>query len=87
MVGATVVSPCQTEVRPMRAKLEDFIHHFRLERQSAPLTCSAYERDVGVCLASLEREGFADWRDVGSAHLRGFLAAEAERRPAASSQA
>jgi site-specific recombinase XerD len=71
----------------MRAELEDFIHHCRVERRLAPLTCSAYERDVGACLAFLEGEGFTAWGDVGPAHLRRFLAAESERRPAASSQA
>ncbi len=71
----------------MRAELEDFIHHCRVERRLAPLTCSAYERDVGACLAFLEAEGLGGWRDVGPAHLRRFLASESERRPAASSQA
>lgn len=32
----------------MRTELEDFVHHCRVERRLSPLTCSAYERDVGA---------------------------------------
>lgn len=71
----------------MRTELEDFVHHCRVERRLSPLTCSAYERDVGACLAFLEAEGFTDWGDLGPAHVRRFLVAEAEHRPAESSQA
>lgn len=72
----------------MRAELEDFVHHCRVERRLAPLTCSAYERDVGASLAFLEEnEPISSWSEVGPAHLRRFLAAEAEHRPAPSSQA
>ena len=41
----------------MRRELADFLDYCRLERRLAPLTCSAYERDVGTCIAFLEREG------------------------------
>jgi len=41
----------------MRQELADFLDFCRLERRLAPVTCSAYERDVGACLAFLQREG------------------------------
>jgi site-specific recombinase XerC len=41
----------------MRQELADFLDYCRIERRLAPLTCSAYERDVGTCIAFLEREG------------------------------
>jgi site-specific recombinase XerD len=34
----------------MENALEDFMHHCRIERRLAPLTCSAYERDVTACM-------------------------------------
>jgi site-specific recombinase XerD len=71
----------------MRRELADFLDYCRLERRLAPLTCSAYERDVGACLSSLEREGIVTAADVRPADLRRFLADEATRRPAPSSQA
>ena len=71
----------------MRAELDDFLNFCRVERRLAPLTCSAYERDVRACRAFLEAEGIHRWGEVRPPHLRRFLAAEAQRRPAASSQA
>lgn len=71
----------------MRRELADFLHYCRLERRLAPLTCSAYERDVSACLAFLEREGIVTVSEVRPADLRRFLADEAMRRPAPSSQA
>ncbi len=71
----------------MRRELADFLDYCRLERRLAPLTCSAYERDVGACLAFLEREGIVTVTDVRPADLRRFLADEAVRRPAPLSQA
>ena len=71
----------------MRRELADFLDYCRLERRLAPLTCSAYERDVGACLAFLEREGIETLAEVRPADLRRFLANEATRRPAPSSQA
>ena len=41
----------------MRRELAEFLDYCRLERRLAPLTCSAYERDVGTCLALPRREG------------------------------
>lgn len=41
----------------MRAELDDFIHHCRVERRLAPLTCSAYERDVGAASRSWRARG------------------------------
>jgi site-specific recombinase XerD len=71
----------------MRRELSDFLDYCRVERRLAPLTCSAYERDVGTCIAFLEREGIVTVREVKPAHLRRFLAEESARRPAPSSQA
>ena len=71
----------------MRQELADFLDHCRIERRLAPLTCSAYERDVGTCVAFLEREGLVTVSEVRPAHLRRFLVDEAVRRPSSSSQA
>ena len=68
----------------MRAELDDFF--CRVERRLAPLTCQAYERDVRACRAFLEGDGIQLWGEVRPLHLRRFLAAEAEHRPAPSSQ-
>jgi integrase/recombinase XerD len=56
-------------------ELEDFLRSCRSERRLAPLTCSAYERDVSACLGYLQGECIED------------LAEEQKRRPAMSSQA
>src|SRR4051794_4768719 len=58
----------------------------RIERRLAPLTCSAYARDVRPALAFLRERGI-EARAVGKpAALRAFPAAEATPRPAVSSQ-
>lgn len=59
----------------------------RGERRLAPLTCAAYERDVSACLSYLQGHGFEDLAEVRPTHLRAFLAEDAIRRPAPSSQA
>jgi integrase/recombinase XerC len=71
----------------MRQELADFLDYFRIERRLAPLTCSAYERDVGTCVRFLEREGLVTVGEVQPLHLRRFLAEESVSRPAPSSQA
>ncbi|MEK6326799.1 MAG: tyrosine-type recombinase/integrase [Actinomycetota bacterium] len=71
----------------MIEELDDFLHHCRVERRLAPLTCQAYERDVRACHRHLCEEGIAAWAEVRAPHLRRFLAAEAEHRPAPASQA
>jgi site-specific recombinase XerD len=68
-------------------ELEDFLRYCRIERRLAPLTCSAYERDVRACQAFLDGEGTGSWAEVRPADLRRFLAAEASSRPASASQA
>jgi site-specific recombinase XerD len=70
----------------MQHELDDFLRHCRLERRLAPLTCSAYERDLTACLRVLQGERIGDWAAVRPPHLRLFLADEAVRRPAPSSQ-
>jgi site-specific recombinase XerD len=72
---------------PMQRALDDFLDYCRLERRLAPLTCSAYERDVRTCLAFLTKSGIGDLDAVGPADLRRFLTEEAHSRPAPSSQA
>ena len=37
-------------------ELADFLRFCRSERRLAPMTCSAYERDVSACLGYLRRE-------------------------------
>jgi integrase/recombinase XerC len=71
----------------MEGALADFLAYCRLERRLAPLTCSAYERDVRACLAFLAKSGTHTLDAVGPADLRRFLADEARTRPAPSSQA
>jgi site-specific recombinase XerD len=68
-------------------EVDDFLRYCRVERRLAPLTCSAYERDVRACQAFLSTAGIASWAEVRPPHLRRFLAAEATHRPAPSSQA
>jgi site-specific recombinase XerD len=71
----------------MRDELVDFLRFCAVERRLAPLTCAAYERDVSACLGYLEGQGFEDLAEVRPTHLRAFLAEDAKRRPAPSSQA
>lgn len=71
----------------MDLELEDFLRHCRLERRLAPLTCSAYELDARACMRFSGRSGVGSVAEVTTPVLRDFLAEEAERRPAASSQA
>jgi integrase/recombinase XerC len=68
-------------------ELDDFLRHCAIERRLAPLTCSAYERDMSACQAFLAGAGLASWNQVRPAHLRAFLTVEARRRPAPASQA
>ena len=70
----------------MRRELDDFVRYCRVERRLAEATCRAYERDVRACAVYLEDEGITRWSDVRAPDLRGFLADEVLRRPAASSQ-
>ena len=71
----------------MKEELADFLRFCSLERRLAPLTCAAYERDVSACLAYLQGVGLTDLAEVRPTHLRAFLAEDAKRRPAPSSQA
>jgi site-specific recombinase XerD len=68
-------------------ELADFLDYCRVERRLAPLTCSAYKRDVGTCIAFLEREGLVTVGEVRPPHLRRFLVEESITRPSPSSQA
>jgi site-specific recombinase XerD len=68
-------------------ELADFQRFCASERRLAPMTCSAYERDVSACLDYLQGEGIEDLAEVRVTHLRSFLADEQKRRPAVSSQA
>ena len=69
------------------SEVADFLRFCKLERRLAPMTCSAYERDVLACLAYLQGEGIEELAEVKVTHLRAFLASEQNRRPAISSQA
>ena len=68
-------------------ELADFLRFCASERRLAPMTCSAYERDVSACLDYLQGQGIEDLAEVKVTHLRAFLAEEQKRRPAVSSQA
>ncbi|MDE3026595.1 MAG: site-specific integrase, partial [Acidobacteriota bacterium] len=68
-------------------ELADFLRFCELERRLAPMTCSAYERDVSACLTHLRGQGIRDLGEVRVTHLRAFLADEQRTRPAVSSQA
>src|SRR6266545_1602005 len=70
-----------------REELADFLRFCASERRLAPMTCSAYERDVSACLAYLQGQGIEDLSEARVMHLRAFLAEEQKRRPALSSQA
>ncbi len=71
----------------MQNELDDFLHFCRVERRLAPLTCSAYARDISACIRFLSENGIGDLGLVRPPDLRRFLASEAERRPALGSQA
>ncbi len=70
----------------MKEELADFLRFCSVEHRLAPLTCAAYERDVSACLGYLQGEGVMNLADVRPTHLRAFLAEDAKRRPAPSSQ-
>jgi site-specific recombinase XerD len=67
--------------------LSDFTIYCRVERRLSELTCKAYERDVRACLEFLRGQGIGALVEVRTTELRRFLADEATRRPAPSSQA
>ncbi|MHB1242050.1 MAG: tyrosine-type recombinase/integrase [Gaiellaceae bacterium] len=71
----------------MKDELTDFLRFCAVERRLAPLTCAAYKRDVSACLGYLQGQGLADLAEVRPTDLRAFLAEDAKRRPAPSSQA
>jgi site-specific recombinase XerD len=71
----------------MHQELAAFLDYCRVERRLAPLTCSAYERDVSACIAFLAREGIVTVNEVRPAELRRFLVDESIGRPSPSSQA
>jgi integrase/recombinase XerC len=48
----------------VRRELADFLAYRRIERRLAPLTCSAYERDVRTCIDFLEGEEIATVGEV-----------------------
>jgi len=45
-------------------ELSDFLRFCELERRLAPMTRSAYKRDVSVCLGYLQGEGIRDLGEV-----------------------
>jgi site-specific recombinase XerD len=67
-----------------REELADFLRFCASERRLAPMTCSAYERDVSACLDYLQGQGI-ELAEARVTHLRAFLAEEQKRRPARSS--
>jgi site-specific recombinase XerD len=71
----------------VQRELDDFLTFCRIERRLAPLTCSAYERNVRACITFLQARGATAVEQVRPADLRAFLADEATHRPAVLSQA
>lgn len=71
----------------MNAETADFLRYCEIERRLAPATCRAYGRDVRACTTFLHSMGITDLAAVRVGHLRRFLAAEVEHRPAPASQA
>lgn len=71
----------------MEIEVADFLRYREIERRLAPLTCKAYARDVRACTTFLRSIDVTDLATVRVAHLRRFLAAEADHRPAPASQA
>jgi site-specific recombinase XerD len=61
-------------------EVADFLRFCRFERRLAPLTCSAYERDVFACLAYLEAEGI-ELAEVQVTHLPSWRANTSGGRP------
>ncbi|MFL5925369.1 MAG: site-specific integrase [Gaiellaceae bacterium] len=59
-------------------ELADFLRFCRSERRLAPMTCSAYERDVSACLAYLQGEGIEALAEAKVTHLRAFPRQRAE---------
>lgn len=57
------------------------MRHCSIERRLAPLTCSAYARDVTACVRFPAEHGIDDLKAVRPPDLRSFLADEALRRP------
>ena len=70
----------------MQNAVSDFLIYCRVERRLAELTRHAYERDVRACIEFLRSEGIGALEHVRTPDLRRFLAHEAIRRPAPSSQ-
>lgn len=71
----------------MEQELADFMAFCRVERRLAFETCRGYEADLNRCLKYLESSGITDLVAVRVMDLRRFLLADAEVRPAPSSQA
>src|ERR671937_1945714 len=53
-----------------REELADFLRFCASERRLAPMTCSAYERDVTACLDYLQGQGIEDLAEGEVTHLR-----------------
>jgi len=66
--------------------VSDFVIYLRVERRLADATCIAYERNVRKCIEFLRLQGIAALAEIRTPDLRRFIADEALRRPAPSSQ-
>lgn len=71
----------------MQNALSDYIVYCRVERRLADLTWKTYERVLRGLIAFLRAQGISALAEVRTRDLRAFLADQAERRPAPSSQA
>lgn len=66
--------------------IADYVIYLRVERRLADATCIAYERNVRKCIEFLRSQGIAALAEIRTPDLRRFVADEAIRRPAPSSQ-
>lgn len=70
----------------MRALIEEFLQHLRLERGQAENTQRTYAALLGRFAAWAEKHGLAQWREVQLKHLTAFLLHEQQRRIARTSK-
>jgi integrase/recombinase XerC len=63
----------------LRAAIDDFLAHLRVERRASKHTLDAYGRDLLALAAWMDAEGLAAWDALRGERLRAFVAAEHRR--------
>jgi len=59
--------------------LKQFLTYLSTERRLSVNTSSAYEHDIGECMAFCDRQEIQDWTQLEHNHVRAFAAAEHRR--------